>query len=267
MSTMFDFVKIAFSPSPGRLTEEEELQLVKEFQKTGDPAVYAKLQLSLRNLVEKVISDALPGGNQMPASILRMKAEMELPKILQIYDPNQGTKLNTHIIGRLSKYLGNIVKDNLTGPYVPRNRQPDLNRYKQAIREAKMEFGKNPSEDQIRQFYPTDSHIKPFDQIKTYHKKSLMSDAVFKKDSDGDGVTFNDQFTTGVGITSNDLMDDIKKDEDDVFLKKHFNDLERKIIDSVVNDGKSFVQTSLPLGVPTSEVRRVIRRWYELTQK
>lgn len=265
MISKFEFLKEAFA-NPGRLSEEEELDLLKKFQQ-GDTIAYGKLRLSLRPLVEKAIVDATPSGNTVSASVLRMKAETEMRKILQDFDPYQGTKLKTYILSRLKGYLRNAVADNVSGPYVPRNQQTDLNRYKQAVRDAQMEFGRNATEDQIRQFYPENEASTSFDKIKTYNVKSFMSDAKFGEDDDGNEMTFNDQFTTGTAISRDDLMSDIYKNEEDELIKKTFNPTEQKIIQLVTKDGQPFVQAALSIGTTTGEVRKVIRQWHDLTQK
>ena len=84
MKRDFSFLKIAFS-SPGRLTGDEEVELVKAYQ-AGDPQAYAKLRISLRDLIEQVIFTAIPSGNSVSASNLRMKADTYLPQILMKYD-------------------------------------------------------------------------------------------------------------------------------------------------------------------------------------
>lgn len=258
----FEFLKVALA-LPGQLTEEEEMDLLDKFQK-GDTQAYKKLRISLRPLVEKAISDATPSGNEVSTSNLRYKADTEMMKILQNFDIHRGIKLKTYITSQLKGYLRNTAAENMSGPYVPRNQHTDLNRYKQAIRDAQMEHGRNATEDQIRQFYPHEEATTEFDKIKHYHVNSYMSDAVFGEDSEGDGVTFKDQFTDGMAITNDDLFDDIFAEESEQKVSQQFTETERQVIDRITKDGQPFVQVALSLGLSTSEIRKIMRRWHDL---
>lgn len=265
MTSKFDFLKVAFA-LPGQLTEEEEMDLLKRYQ-AGDMQAYSKLRLSLRPLVETAIASAMPSGNDVSASNLRMRADIEMPKILQNYDLDRGVKLKTFILSNLKGYLRNAAAENMSGPYVPRNQHTDLNRYRQAVRDAEMEFGRNPSEDQVRQFYPEAEATTNFDKIKQYHVNSYMSDAVFGEDDEGDGVTFKDQFTDGASIGSDDLFDDLFAEEEDEVVNQHFtNPIEQQVVQKVSKEGQPFVQVALSLGISTGEVRKIMRRWHDVTQ-
>ena len=260
----YDFLKIALA-QPGQLSEQDELDLVRQY-KGGNMQAYTKLRLSLRPLIEKAIADAMSSGNQVSASNLRMRADREMPKIIQGFDTEKDVKLKTYIIGRLSGYLRNATAENMPGPYVPRNQHSDLQKYKGAIRSAELEFGKNPSEDQIRAFYPNEPHMTDFDKIKQYHVKSYLADATFGEDDESDGLTFKDQFTQGNVINQDDLYSSIDEEEKDDVVKQNFTPTEQQIINAITKDGKSFAETALSLGVSTSEIRKTIRRWHELTQ-
>lgn len=260
----FDFLKIALA-QPGKLSEDEEMELLRKYQE-GDPQAYSKLRLSLRSLVEKAIADSIPGGNEVSASNLRMTADIELPKILQNYDANRDVKLKTFVLGQLKGYLRNAVAENVSGPYVPRNQHPDLNRYKQALREAQMEFGANPSDHQIKQFYPEDAGT-PFDKIKAYHVNSYHSDAVFNEGEEGEGLSFKDQFSEGQKIDDDDLFSDMFEDEQNDLVSKHFAPHEQEIINKVTKEGQPFVQVALSHGMSTGDVRKVMRRWHDLTEQ
>lgn len=264
MENKFAFLKVALS-SAARLSEEEEIELLRKFQ-SGDTIAYRQLRTSLRPLIEKAISDAIPYQSDVSAGNLRMRAHIELPNILKSFDPNRGVKLKTYIISQLKGYMKNAVAENVSGPYVPRNQHTDLNRYRQAIRDAEMEFGHNPSEDQVRGFYPENDVKTPFDKIKQYHVKSYMSDAVFGEDEDGEGLTFKDQFTAGNNISDDDLMAGVFEDEQDQMVNQNFSPQQQDIIRRVNKEGQSFVEVALSLGVSTADVRKTVRKWYEMTQ-
>ena len=263
MSSLYTFQKVALLSS-NRLSQDEEKELLKKYH-AGDPLAYDKLRISLRPLVEKAINDVMPSGTSVSASNLRLRADTYLPKILQNYDINRGIKLNTYVINQLHGYLRNAVRENMTGPYVPRNQHDDLNRYRQAIRDAEMQYGSRPNEDQVRQFYPTDT-ANEFDKIKTYHVNSYLGDAVYGNEDDEEAMTFKEQFNNDNVITDDDLSADMLEEENEDLIQKKFTPHEQKIINMVTKQGQSFVQVSLSLGISTAEVRKVIRKWHKETQ-
>jgi DNA-directed RNA polymerase specialized sigma subunit len=56
-------------------------------------------------------------------------------------------------------------------------------------------------------------------------------------------------------------------EEEDQKVNDHFqNPIEQKVIDMVTKEGQPFVQVALSLGISTSEVRKIMRRWHDLTQ-
>lgn len=263
----FYFLKEAFAQQSGRLSEQEELTLLKQYQ-AGDTQAGNKLTLSLRPLIEKTIVDVSPAGNDVSSSNLRMRAHVELPKILQNYDQNRDIKLKTYVTTQLKGYLRNAVAENVGGAYVPRNQHTDLERYRQAVRDAQMEFGHNPTEEQIRSFYPENEVSTGFDKIKQYHLNNFLGDATFGQDDESEGLTFKDQFTADAEtIDNDDLFSSLYDDEENDIIAKNFTPQEQQVIDKVTKEGQSFVSTALSLGLSTAEVRKTMRRWHEVTQK
>lgn len=258
----FSFLKIAFA-TPGQLSEEQELELLKKWQTTGDKTTYNQLMLSLRPLVEKMIVDAMPSGKDVSSSILRMKVHAKMPQILTEFEADRGNKLKTFIISKLKGELRNTVSENVGGAYVPRNQHSDLQKFEQAIRSAEMEFGNRYTEDQVRGFYPQVGVANDFDRIKQYYKKNYNADAVFGGD---ENVTFKDQFTSGNSISKDDIYNDIFEEEMEEQVKDRFSPQEKLIIDRLTKNGESLTQVALSVGVSTGEVRKIIRRWYELQQ-
>jgi DNA-directed RNA polymerase specialized sigma subunit len=264
MQSKYSFLKIAFALNKN-LSQEEELELLKKYQ-SGDVQAYTKLRVSLRNLMEQAIRNAIPSGSPELAPILRSIAETKLPEILKIYDPNRGVKLNTFILNQLSGHMRNAVAENMSGPYVPRNLHTDLARLKRAERDARMEFGTNPTDDQIRQFYPEDIAKTPYDKIKQHHMNSYLADAKFSNDDDDEALTFKDQFNTGYGIEEDDIFSSMFEEENEQKVSTHFTKDEQKVIDKVMKEGQRFVEVALSLGISTSEVSKIMRRYHSVTQ-
>ena len=264
MSRDFSFLKIAFA-TPTRLSNEEELELVKAYQ-AGDPQAYNKLRIAYRDLIEQVISTAIPSGNSVSPAILRMRAVTYLPQILAKYELGRGAKVSTYVTSQLKGYMKNAVRETMSGPYVPRNQHDDLNRYKQAIREAEMNFGNNPTESQIRSFYPTGASTS-FDKIKKYHVSSLLGDAVFGNEDDDDAMLFKDQFVSDDEIISDDdLFNPLYQEEQDSMISQEFSPEEQRVIDLVIKQGQPFVQVALTTGLSTADIRKIMRRWHSKTQ-
>jgi DNA-directed RNA polymerase specialized sigma subunit len=196
-----------------------------------------------------------------------MRAHVELPKILQNYDQNRDIKLKTFVTSQLKGYLRNAVAENVSGAYVPRNQHTDLERYRQAVRDAQMEFGHNPSEDQIRSFYPEDEASTSFDKIKQYHLNNYLGDATFGQGEESEGLTFKDQFANDEDtIDHDDLFSSLYDDEENDIIAKNFTAQEQQVIDKVNKEGQSFVNAALSLGISTAEVRKTMRRWHEITK-
>ena len=260
----FGFLKEAFASY--NLTRDEELELVKQYQ-NGDQVAYRKLRKSLRPLVEDAINDVMPNRDgSVSVSNLRLRADAAIPGALQKFDTSRDIKLNTYLKSIIKGHLRNAKKENTPGPYVPRNQHYDLERFRQAYRDAEMEYGKNPTEEQTREFFPHDEATKTFDEIKPYHVVSLYGDAVYGDDDDNTGVLFKDQFTDFEENTEDDLYASLYDDEEDQLIKKNFDLSEQEIIKRVNKDGQTFVQVALGLGVSTADVRKTLRKWHSLTQ-
>src|SRR5690606_23869942 len=129
-------------------------ELLRKYQQEGDMKSLKKLKISLRPIVNRVISQQKPTGDEMSKAQLAIRADAELAKILKNYDPNIAA-LNTYVINQLNSRMGNAVKENLLGPHVPRPEQDGLWAYRQGLSQAKVEFGPNPTPKQILKFSPT----------------------------------------------------------------------------------------------------------------
>lgn len=264
MSSPLEFLKLAFANN-SKIDPQKELELVEKY-KAGDQLAFRQLQVSLRPLIDKLISEAMPNSNALDASTLRLTVTAKLPDILKKYDANKNTRLSTFVYSQLRGHLGNTVKENVSGPHVPRNQATDLYRYDQAVREAHMEFGKNPPEETIKQFYMQNGGLTPYDSIKQYKVKSFQSDAVFSGgDTEGELLTFQDKFSPGLTIQNDEHIQSMRDDENQQILMRDFDWTEQQVINKVEKEGQTFAQVALSHGLTTAQVKKIMRRWLKVT--
>ena len=129
-----------------------------------------------------------------------------------------------------------------------------------------MEYGKNPPEHLVAQFYRQNGGVTPFDNIKTYNVRSLQSDAVFG-DQEGETMTFQDQFAQTVSFNTDDQLQSIVQDENEQILQTQFPFHEQEVIRRITKNGQSFSQVGLSLGVSTADIKKIMRRWLKATNQ
>ena len=242
-----------------KLTEQEELELVKQYQQNGDIRALKKLQISLRPLIRSTIKRRMPGSGEMSEAQIATRITSILPKALKEYDLNSGVKLNTYLINRIDGNAWNAISENKIGAHVPRPEHSQLFRYQQARRQAQLEFGKNPTPEQILKM---DSNLKDVEEVKRiaqYDKKTYIGDTKHGNESDG-FVSFKDQFTSGFD-SSKDQELSLQLDSMREIQKNDFNEEEQKIIEEYIFNERTLLDTALRVGVTTSRVRTVTGKW------
>lgn len=240
-----------------RFTKEEEMELLRKFQVEGDLKALKKLNISLRPIINRVISQVKPNSDEMTKAQLGIRANGELPKILKNYDPSIAA-LNTYVTNQLSARLGNAVKENILGPHVPRPEQDGVWAYKQGLSQAQVEFGPNPTPKQILKFSPSLKTPEEVDRISQYNTSMLIGDAKHEGE-DGGFVNFKDQFT-GVNYGENDKLHSLQLDQLKMVLNE-LNPQDKQIIEEYVWNNKSMADVALSLGLSSSQVRKAVQDW------
>lgn len=245
-----------------KLTQQEELELVKKYQQTGDEKALKKLKISLRPLIRQLASKAKSSGNEITLSQIEIRADGRLPALLKKYD--HSTALNTYLTSQLQGEFKNAVSENQLGAHVPRPEHDSLFSYQQAQRHATVEFGPNPTPEQLLQVNPGLKSVEEINRLSQYNKKTLVGDAKFGNDDDDSFVTFKDNFNAQPFDKDDHLrslqMDQLKQ------LMAQLDPQERKIIESYVFSEKSMINIALQLGLTSSQVRKAIVNWRELVK-
>ena len=245
-----------------KLTQEEEMELVKQYQNTGDLKALKKLKISLRPLVRQVSSQVKSTGNDVSISQIAIRADGHIPGLIKKYNPSEG-QLNTYLTNQLQFLLKNAVSENQLGAHVPRPEHSNLFTYQRAKQQAEIEFGKNPTPQQILQVEPRLKTVDEINRISQYNKTTLVGDAKFGSEEEG-FVSFKDQFN-GNAFDPNDRLRSLQMDE----LKRLMNELdpqEKRIIEEYVFSNRSMMDVSLSLGLSSSQVRKTINNWKELVK-
>lgn len=241
-----------------RLSEKEELELIEKYQKYNDMAAYKRLRISLRPLIRSAIKRQMPSSNEMSESQIAIRIDSLLPQFLKEYDAKSGVKLSTFLTSKILGHARNTISENKLGPHVPRPEHTQLSRYRQAKRQAVLEFGPNPTEAQILKMNPLLKDVAEVKRIAQYDRSSLIGDAKHGNEDDG-FVAFKDQFSDGLNTSGDqDLslkLDDLRK------IQKEFPEQDQKVIEEYVFNERSIVDTALRTGVTSSRVRTVMKHW------
>lgn len=247
-----------------RFTREQEMEFVRQYQQTGDLKALKKLNISLRPIIQRVVSNAKPGSNEMTTAQLAIRANSELPAIIKKYNPDTGVALNTFVTNQLGFLVGNSVKENLLGPHVPRPEQDNLYAYRQGVSQAKMEFGSNPTPKQILKFAPKLGNEDEVKRIKQYDRSVLIGDHK-QEGEDGGFVTMKDAFGNDDSYTDPTYMS-LQMDQLRALMNE-LNPQERRIIEEYTFKDKSMMDVSLSLGLSSSEVRKTVVAWKKRLQE
>lgn len=240
-----------------RFSKEQEMEFLRQYQETGDEKALKKLKISLRPIVQRVISQARPNSDEMSVAQLAIRADGELPAILKKYNPNEAA-LNTYVMNQLKYLMSNAVKENLLGAHVPRPEQDKLFAYRQGLSQAQVEFGPNPTPKQILKFAPTLETPDELTRIKQYNKSTLIGDAKMEME-DGGFLQLKDKFNNN-NFGDNDRLHSLEMDR----LRQLMNELdeqEKRIINEYVFNNKSMMDVALSLGLSSSQVRKTILAW------
>lgn len=246
-----------------QLSKEEEMELLKKFQKDGDLKAFKKLRISLRPLIMRVVSGARPSGNEITDFQLAARADSHLYNLLKNYDEKE-SQLNTYLMNNLNYLMRNAVSDNQLGAHVPRPEQNNLHNYRQAKQYASLEYGNNPTPEQILEFTPNLKTTDEVNRISQYHKETRIGDSLHGSDETG-FVAFKDNFNANE-FDKDDHLRSLQMDQ----LRRLMNELEpeeKKIINEYVFNERSMADSALALGMSSSQVRKVITKWRRMVDE
>lgn len=246
-----------------KLTEQEEMELLKQYQETKDIKAFKKLRASLRPLIRGIIKNNLPKDGSVTEAQIAIRIDSKLPQALLEYNPAFGAKLNTHLTTFIKGHVQNAVSENVTGAHVPRPEHGNLFRYQQARSQAQLEFGKNPTPEQILKMNPKLKSVEEVNRIAQYDSRTLVGD--HKAGSEEEGfVAFKDQFDAYDASKDQSLhlkLDELRS------LKNEFPLDEQKVIEEYVFNERSMLDTSLRTGMSSSKVRRIVQKWKQRVEE
>lgn len=254
----------------GKKNPEHEKQLVDAFQKQapGYKKAYRELQKLYEQPINQMINRALPKSKDVSKAQLLSVASNKFPEILKRYDPTQPVDVFNWVNTNLRRELGNVVREDLTGVYVPRGEQDALHRYRQARYEAQFYHGPNPTDDQIFSFYPKQYPREEFDRAKKYFRQDLVGGSVVAQDDEGHGVTLNDLYTgTSTSFKSNELMYDAKVQQLIQTMKMKMPPNEFDVLYDHFIQGKKMSQTALDHNMSTTKLRAILDKWHDIAKK
>jgi DNA-directed RNA polymerase specialized sigma subunit len=259
------FIEQSFLPKNAaeeRLDKDQERELAIRFQQ-GDLNAYKQLRRSYQPLIDHLIGKWKPKHGKVSAAQMRMSAEWAFPHGVMKFDPHheKQASLYSWMTGHMEGNIRNAVADLAIGPHVSRSFHAPLKRYTDAVNEARMEFGENPTEKQIIKYLPEDFKMEDLELVKRLVHTSTLGD-VATKNEDGSSLLFRDQFT---GTTINDHPDeifhDMKIDRIKEVMRRRLTPEEYAVINGRVIEGKSMAEVSLEQYVSSTKLRSIVDRW------
>lgn len=248
--------------------KEEELELVEKF-KQGDTKAYRKLRRSLRPMINKEVSQVRGSSNDVDASQIQMRIDRELPGLLLKYNPSSGNQLNTFLISNIKGIARNAMYEGQGGTHTPREYRGAVTAFRMAENEARLNYDMNPTDEQIKEFFPDNiEDPQKFEIGKMYNKRSLIGDATFQSDdAEGGEVTFKDMFQVDNQVTDKELELRSELDEIKRIMQMHLSPLEMQVVERGRMKGEKISGVAMGLGISSSEVTQILRKWDEIYKK
>lgn len=256
---------IPFLKTAARFTKEEELELWRKFTKENDVKALKKLKLSFRPAIQSIVSKEMNKDGSITQAQIMARIDGEFPGILKKYDPNfsGGAALGTFVIGQVTWFVKNAVKENQLESHVPRSEASKLDHFRKAKDLANIEFGKSPTDEQILKYAPNFDGLNELRRIKQYNVETSIGDAKHQssRSDSGNSVQFKDLFADNT-FGENDIetslrMDELKR------LMKELNPQEKRIVEEYVFNNRQLTDIALTVGLSSSGVRNVLKRWEE----
>jgi hypothetical protein len=157
--------------------------------------------------------------------------------------------------------LTNLAGEFKDGVYVDRTELQRLRKYRNAVKLAKMEFGPNPTDDQVLKHLDAHLHNSYYD-LKRTDVQSFVGDAEFGND-EGKKVLFKDQFEDKTKTyDAEDSFDIAFKDlKDYAKTNKGFTDQDLAIVEDVLVKKMSAASVALSHGISSSTVSGKVKKF------
>lgn len=160
--------------------QQKDLELWKEWKKTGNPATLQKLLDRLQPLIYRETSK---WSGTVPGPALEARAKRLAVEALESYNPNMGAAIGTHVTSRLRKVSRHVY------PYqnvarLPENKQLLYNTYQVAHSKLYDDFGREPTTEEMR-----DELQWSYKKVKEYHHTIGRRELV---ESEGANIDFGE---------------------------------------------------------------------------
>jgi len=161
--------------------QQKDLELWKEWKRTGDSAALQKLLTRLQPLIYRETSK---WSGAVPGAALEARAKRLVVEALDSYNPNMGAAIGTHVTSRLRKVSRHVY------PYqnvarLPENKQLLYNTYQVAHSKLNDDLGREPTTEELRDELKW-SHRKVTEYHHTVGRRELV-------ESEGADMDFGDQ--------------------------------------------------------------------------
>jgi DNA-directed RNA polymerase specialized sigma subunit len=250
---------------------DKEKELVERFQK-GDMNAFREIRRAYDPIITKIAINAQPNNREVSLAQIKAVVDGQFPRLLLSYDPTKA-QLNTHLIGRMSGLASNAVKDYMIGPHIPRPQQDELNRYTQALREARQTHGSDPNENQIFHFYKENNPDKTkenFLDAKKYHHSTTIGDAPIGQDSEDGGapMQLKDKYT-GMSVLEDpeDTYRMLELDRIQNIMREHLDDTEFNVIKDHKINGETMARVAIRYNMSTTRLRSILDKWDRIREE
>jgi len=124
----------------------DEIEMIENWQKTKDPAMFGKLMVRYNPVVHKFANQY--SGTGVSKNALTTKARAQLIKSLNTYNPKAGTQPITHVYNNMKK-LNRMASESLTSGHIPEARSLKIATYKTTVDNMKDRLGRDPSVQEV----------------------------------------------------------------------------------------------------------------------
>lgn len=123
-----------------------EQEMILEWQRTKDPALFSELSMRYKPVVESVVQQYRTVG--VSPSTLRAGAQTQMIRAFDTYDPNKGTQPITHVYNYMKK-VQRTASESLISGHIPEARNMKRATFQTAMLNLVDRLGYEPNIDQV----------------------------------------------------------------------------------------------------------------------